>query len=71
MQETLIRTSKIDESERLKRSNGKSPISLKIEYRKDGQLWATNNGKAVAVHIQRCFPWSEPNRFYSLRDNDD
>jgi hypothetical protein len=43
---------------------------LKLEKRADGQLWAIRNGREQAVRVHRCFPWSEPGRFLSLRDAD-
>ena len=43
---------------------------LKLERRADGQLWAAINGAARAVRVHRCFPWSEPDRFLSLRDSE-
>ena len=43
---------------------------LRLERRADGQLWATMSGTARAVRVHRCFPWSEPGRFLSLRDTD-
>jgi hypothetical protein len=42
-----------------------------LERRADGQLWANVGGAVRAVHVHRCFPWSEPGRFLSLRDGDD
>jgi len=44
---------------------------LKVEKRVDGQLWAGRNGNATAVQVVRCFPWSQPDRFISLRDDDE
>jgi hypothetical protein len=44
---------------------------LKLERREDGQLWASLDGSERAVRVHRCFPWSEPGRFLSLRDPDD
>lgn len=44
---------------------------LRLERRVDGQLWAVRNGRADPVRVCRCFPWSEPGRFVSLRDSDD
>jgi len=44
---------------------------LSLERRDDGQLWARRNGDERAVQVHRCFPWSEPGRFLSLRDSDD
>ena len=43
---------------------------LKLERRADGQLWASVDGMERAVRVHRCFPWSEPGRFLSLRDTD-
>jgi hypothetical protein len=42
--------------------------TLTLERRADGQLWARRNGSERAVRVHRCFPWSEPGRFLSLRD---
>jgi hypothetical protein len=45
---------------------------LRLERRIDGQLWALpQGGEARAVRLCRCFPWSAPARFVSLRDFDD
>src|SRR3989475_12333112 len=44
---------------------------LTLERRSDGQLWAVRGEEERAVRVRRCFPWSEPGRFVSLRDEDD
>jgi hypothetical protein len=44
---------------------------LRLERRADGQIWAATGAEAIAVRVVRCFPWSEPKRFISLRDFDD
>ena len=44
---------------------------LELERRSDGQLWARLDDEERAVRVHRCFPWSEPGRFLSLRDTDD
>ncbi len=36
----------------------------------DGRLWAGEGEAARAVVVRRCFPWSEPARYISLRDED-
>ena len=36
----------------------------------DGRLWAGEGESARAVVVRRCFPWSEPARYISLRDED-
>jgi hypothetical protein len=43
---------------------------LFLERRKDGQLWARVNGTETTVRVHRCFPWSEPDQFLSLRDSE-
>jgi hypothetical protein len=37
----------------------------------DGRLFAIVEGEAVSVQLRQCFPWSEPHRHLSLRDEDD
>jgi len=44
---------------------------LVLERRADGSLWAVRDGEERAVWVRRCFPWSEPVRFLSLRDHDE
>ncbi len=44
---------------------------LRLSRRPDGHLMAMVDGKEVPVMATRCFPWSEPNRFISLRNPDD
>ena len=43
---------------------------LALERRADGRLWALVRGVARVVHVRRSFPWTEPARFVSLRDDD-
>ncbi len=45
--------------------------ALTLERRPDGRLWARRGGDARAVWVRRCFPWSEPGRFVSLRNDED
>lgn len=47
-----------------------APADLSLERRADGQLWVVQGGAAHAVRVQRCFPWSAPAQFLSLRDDD-
>src|SRR5438876_5261790 len=44
---------------------------LRLTRRADGRLWATRGDAERAVWVRRCFPWSEPARFVSLRDDDE
>lgn len=43
---------------------------LVLERRADGRLYAHVSGEPRVVHVRRCFPWSEPGQFVSLRDAD-
>jgi hypothetical protein len=43
---------------------------LILERRSDGRLWAVARGSERVVHVRRCFPWTEPARFVSLRDDE-
>ena len=51
------------------RENREGAIVLKIQG--DGRLRALIGERTVAVKLRQCFPWSEPTRHISLRDNDD
>ncbi|HJR66174.1 MAG TPA: DUF1854 domain-containing protein [Gemmatimonadaceae bacterium] len=44
---------------------------LELKAAGDGRLFAIVDGVAVAVRLRQCFPWSEPQRHLSLRDEDD
>lgn len=47
-----------------------APVSdeLHLERRRDGQLWAgAGDAPAQPVRLVRCFPWSRPGHFVSLR----
>jgi hypothetical protein len=43
-------------------------LELRLERRADGQLHARTDGESRAVWVRRCFPWTAPSRFVSLRD---
>jgi hypothetical protein len=45
--------------------------TLTLERGPDGRLQAQLGGEVRVVRVQRCFPWSEPGHFISLRDADD
>jgi hypothetical protein len=47
-----------------------SDAGLRLERRRDGQLWAMRGEEAAAVRVRRLFPWSEGARHVSLRDTD-
>lgn len=44
---------------------------LRLERGADGRVWARRGEARSAVRVARCFPWSEPGRFVSLRDADE
>lgn len=48
-----------------------APAAPMLELRPDGRLWLVRDEGAVPVTVRRCFPWSEPGRFVSLRDGND
>jgi hypothetical protein len=46
-------------------------LTSMLQRRNDGRLTVLRDGTAIPVRVQMCFPWSEPRRFLSLRDDDD
>jgi hypothetical protein len=52
---------------RLKRTVDRAAEMI-LEWRADGQLWLRSSGREEPVRVHRCFPWSEPGRFISLRN---
>lgn len=42
-----------------------------VRRRDDGQFEAAWDDQSAVVRVIRCFPWSEPQRFISLRDYDE
>lgn len=49
----------------------KDEQDLRVVRGVDGRLWAGFGDESVPVRLVRCFPWSEPARMLSLRDEDD
>lgn len=43
-------------------------LTPRLEHGRDGRLWATWRGRTAPVRVVRCFPWSSPGEFVSLRD---
>ena len=66
--DTRIRGGDGDLPRPLRKSNDRV---LQLERRRDGQLWATRQEASRPVRVTRCFPWSEPGQYISLRDSDD
>jgi len=46
------------------------PAALALQIRADGRLWARLGERSVKVALHRCFPWSSPGRYISLRNGD-
>ena len=44
---------------------------LSLHRGDDGRLVAVIDGDPVSVKLRQCFPWSEPHRFLSLRNDED
>jgi hypothetical protein len=53
--------------ERVERGQG----ALTLERRADGTLWAVVGSDERSVWVRRCFPWSQPTRYISLRDSEE
>ena len=55
---------------RIRLEPGSQSRQLMLERGPDGRLRAHSGEEQRIVHVQRCFPWSEPGQFISLRDDD-
>ncbi len=44
---------------------------LTLKHGTDGQLWASDITGSRPVLVRRCFPWSQPTHYVSLRDDDE
>jgi hypothetical protein len=49
----------------------RSDAGLALRTSPDGRLLAQIGGKWASVRLRQCFPWSEPGRHISLRDDGD
>ncbi len=47
---------------------GSAPFRLRRD--KDGTVWFCRDGAETRVNVHLCFPWTQPERFFSLRDED-
>jgi hypothetical protein len=43
---------------------------VRLERRIDGKLWLVKSAGDVAVELVRCFPWTSPARYLSLRNSE-
>jgi hypothetical protein len=48
-----------------------APAGLALARQADGRLTAQREGRSHAVWVRPAFPWTEPARFLSLRDEDE
>ncbi len=46
------------------------PAGLTLERRADGRVWLLDGAREIPVWVSRCFPWSQPDRFFALRDEE-
>jgi hypothetical protein len=44
------------------------PLDIELETR-NGRLLVICDGQQISVRLRQCFPWSEPHRHLSLRDD--
>src|SRR5213596_2559846 len=52
-------------------ANVPAPTGICLRSDGDGRLLVIIAGRKVPVRLRQCFPWSEPRRHLSLRDDDD
>jgi hypothetical protein len=50
---------------------GEDHEAIRLRTATDGRLIAHTERGPVAVRVRQCFPWSEPHRHLSLRDNEE
>jgi hypothetical protein len=64
----MTRASRSVTHEPVDRPRGALPDTSKLELsrRDDGLLWANQFGRSAAVQVRRCFPWTQPGRYFSL-----
>ena len=46
------------------------PADVNLQRGSDGRLQLLRDGEPIPVVLRRCFPWTAPSRFLSLRDDD-
>jgi hypothetical protein len=60
-----------DVTEMLELVTSESADELELRSAQDGRLVAVVDGESIPVRLRQCFPWSEPHRYLSLRDDED
>lgn len=61
----------IDVTDVLEMEPGAARSGIELRNEGDGRLFVIIDGELIAVRLRQCFPWSEPGRHLSLRDDDD
>ena len=46
-------------------------VELRLRTGADGRLLAAVEGDVDGVRLRQCFPWSDPHRHFSLRDDEE
>jgi hypothetical protein len=46
------------------------PTRFRLERRLDGKLWLVKGNESLPVEVVRCFPWTRPEQWLSLRDKE-
>src|SRR5215213_4758321 len=46
-----------------------TPSGIELRSGGDGRLLVVKGDKSIPVRLRQCFPWSEPHRHLSLRDD--
>ena len=44
---------------------------MSLLLKDNNQLYLHLNGVELEVHVKQCFPWSDPQNYFSLRDKED
>jgi hypothetical protein len=50
---------------------GEEHEAVRLHTAPDGRLIADTDHGSIPVRVRQCFPWSEPHRHLSLRDNEE
>lgn len=59
---------RMEDSTQQRQRSGREPIGSRLEWRQSGLVMIGEGGTAIPVRARRCFPWSEPDRYVSIRD---
>jgi hypothetical protein len=57
-----------DEPEENSDTHSVARLAFRVERRRDGRLWVVDANGETPVELTRCFPWSAPDKYLSLRN---